>query len=118
LNLRFFFAALISLPTCAVHMIRGGRKLHVPMLTCPPDTPTKKVWSVVWHGVTAMLALATAAVISDAAAAMAAAPVGLSGAFAAHFFGCGVRRLGSIPILPQWIAFVLIAGPGLAEWAA
>ncbi len=80
--------------------------------------PAKAVWSVVWHAVTAVmafggLALVGAAFLPDQAYALSILPITLFLAAAALFIFYGLRRLGTLRVLPQWVAFLAISALGL-----
>lgn len=112
-------AGILSLLTCFVHVIGGGKEFHQPMRASALPAPERALWSIVWHQITALLALNGAALIvaayrPDHAPEIAALPLALSAAFAVLFLFYSHRRLGSVRALPQWMAFVAITGLGLA----
>ncbi len=85
--------------------------------------PAKAVWSVVWHAVTAVMALGGAALIAaaflpDQALALSVLPIGLFLSAAALFLIYGAMRLGSVRILPQWAAFLAISALGIVGLVA
>ncbi len=84
------------------------------MVTSHWPEPAKAVWSVVWHATTAVMALGGLALIAagllpDQALALAALPVALFLATAVLFLVYGLKRLGTVWVLPQWVAFLGIA---------
>lgn len=101
-----------------VHIFPGGREIHRPMVASHWPDPAKAVWSVVWHAVTAVialggLALVAAGLVPDLALALAALPVALFLTFAVLFLVYGVKRLGTVWVLPQWLAFLAISALAL-----
>lgn len=85
--------------------------------------PAKAVWSVVWHAVTAVMALGGLALIAAAflpayALALSILPISLFLTAAGLFIVYGQKRLGTIRVLPQWTAFLVISTLGLIGLAA
>lgn len=98
-----------------VHIFPGGREFHRPMVASLWPEPAKAAWSVVWHAMSAILLFGGIALIAAArwpeyALALAALPLALFLATAALFVGYGLTRLGSVRILPQWTAFLILSG--------
>lgn len=84
--------------------------------------PAKAVWSVVWHATTAVmafggLALIAAGLMPDLALALAALPLALFLSAAGLFLVYGIRRLGTVWVLPQWAAFLGISALALVGLA-
>lgn len=105
-----------------VHIFPGGREFHRPMIASSLPESAKAAWSVLWHSMSAILlfgglALIAAAQWPEDALALAALPLALFAATAVLFFGYGVRRIGSVIVLPQWTAFLVIAGLGVVGLA-
>jgi hypothetical protein len=101
-----------------VHVFLGGREIHRPMVAAHWPEPAKAIWSVVWHITTAMmlfggLALVAAAVRPELALALAALPLALTASAAVLFVVYGLSRLGTLRVLPHWIAFSGITVLGL-----
>jgi hypothetical protein len=93
-----------------VHIFLGGLEIHRPMVNSHWPDPAKAIWSVVWHLTTAMmllggLALIVAALHPDIAMALAALPLALTASAAILFIAYGLSRLGTLLVLPHWIAF-------------
>ena len=123
MNTWLLLAGIAALLLGLVHIFPGGREIHRPMVAAHWPEPAKAVWSVVWHGITAVLALGGLALIAagllpDQALALAALPIALFLAFAGLFIVYGVLRLGTIRVLPQWVAFLVISGLGLVGLVA
>lgn len=106
-----------------VHIFLGGREIHRPMVAAHWPEPAKAVWSVVWHAVTAVMALGglfliAAAFLPELALALALLPILLFLSAAGLFIFYGWKRLGTLRILPQWLAFLVISALGLIGLAA
>ncbi|MCU0827333.1 MAG: hypothetical protein MUE52_07980 [Tabrizicola sp.] len=107
-------AGVAALLLNLIHIFLGGREIHRPMVAAHWPEPAKAVWSVVWHATTAVmafggLALIAAAYRPDQALALSALPITLFVSAAVLFVFYGLKRLGSLWILPQWIAFSAIS---------
>lgn len=124
MNLWLLSAGIGALLLNLVHIFLGGREIHRPMVAAHWPEPAKAIWSVVWHAVTAViafggLALVAAAFLPDLALALSVLPVALFGSSAGLFIFYGLKRLGSLRILPQWVAFAAISALaviGLVTW--
>jgi hypothetical protein len=118
MNVWLLSSGIAALLLDLVHIFPGGREIHRPMVASHWPEPAKAIWSVVWHAITALLAfggiaLIVAAVLPDYALAIAALPIALFLAFAALFIAYGLIRLGTVRVLPHWVAFLAISGLGL-----
>ncbi len=118
MNLWLVTAGGAALLLDVVHITLGGREFHAPMLGSGATDPAKALWSVVWHAMTAMMALGgvslvAAGVIPSHALALAVLPIALLLASAALFVFYGLKRLGDLSRLPQWTAFFVISALGL-----
>lgn len=106
-------ALALSAMWTLVHIFAGGADVHAPILTSPLDPVLKGYVTVLWHGITAVLILNTAAlalalrrnalrqVLCTVVAAQYAA-------FAALFIATSLIRFGNLWSLPPWTGFVLI----------
>ncbi len=106
-----------------VHIFAGGREIHLPMVASTWPEPAKAIWSVVWHITTAMmlfggLALVGAALRPELALPLAALPLALTASAAVLFVVYSLSRLGTLRILPHWIAFLAITVLGLVGLVA
>lgn len=106
-------AGIAALLLDLVHIFPGGREIHRPMVAAHWPEPAKAVWSVVWHAATAIMALGGTALIvagllPDQALALAALPLALFLSFTLLFIGYGLKRLGTVLTLPQWLPFLAI----------
>jgi hypothetical protein len=107
-------AGIAALLLDLVHIFLGGREIHRPMVAAHWPEPAKAIWSVVWHAVTAVmafggLALIAAAFLPGQALALSVLPITLFLATAALFIFYGLKRLGTVRTLPQWVAFTVIS---------
>ena len=101
------------------HVVGGGKEVHVPMLESDMSRLLKAYTSVIWHGISAILAIGTGALLWAAMGlgdGMASVIAVQYLAFVGLFLGYGIMRLKSIWVMPQWVAFLMIsvfAGIGL-----
>jgi hypothetical protein len=114
MNLWLLSAGIAALLLNLVHIFPGGRAIHRPMVVAQWPEPAKAVWSVVWHAVTAVmafggLALIAAAFLPELALALSVLPIALLTAAAGLFIFYGLKRLGTLTVLPQWVAFSVIS---------
>lgn len=114
MNAWLLAAGVAALVLDLVHIFPGGREIHRPMVAAQWPEPAKAVWSVVWHAASAVMALGGLALIAaglfpDQALVLAALPVALFISTAALFLFYGIKRLGTIWVLPQWVAFLGIS---------
>jgi hypothetical protein len=118
MNAWLLAAGIAALLLDLVHIFTGGREIHRPMVTAHWPEPAKAIWSVVWHGATAVMAFGGAALIAAAflpaqALALSVLPIALFLATAALFVFYSLKRLGTLMVLPHWAAFLLISALGL-----
>ena len=123
MNLWLFAAGICAILLGVVHVFPGGREFHRPMLASSLPAPDRAAWSVLWHAMSAILlfgglALIAAAYLPAQALGLGVLPVALFMASALLFIGYGLRRLGSLRILPQWTAFLVISGLAIVGLAA
>ena len=114
-------AGALSLITLGVHIFAGGPEVHDAMLSLSTAFPSalQAFISVMWHAITVILAINSVALLlaarySPSQKALVWFVSSQYIAFAALAVFYGVLRLGSILIMPQWIAFVLISGLAIA----
>ena len=118
MNAWLLAAGIAALLLDLVHIFPGGREIHRPMVAAHWPEPAKAVWSVVWHATTAVMAfggvaLIAAAFIPDQALALSVLPIALFLATAVLFIVYGLIRLGTVRVLLQWTAFMMISALGL-----
>lgn len=115
MNPWLFAAGAATLLLDLVHIFPGGREIHRPMVATDWPEPAKAVWSVVWHAVTAVMAVGGLAMLvasfrPEQALALTIVPVALFLSWSGLFLFYGLKRLGSVTVLPQWVAFSVISG--------
>jgi hypothetical protein len=112
-------AAGISALLFLAHVNGGGKEVHLPMLESNMSQLLKAYTSVIWHAISAVLAIGTGALLWAAMGrgdGMAIVIVVQYLAFVGLFLLYGIKRLKSIWVMPQWVAFLIIsvcAGIGL-----
>ncbi len=112
-----------SLALTAVHVVGGGRGVARPMRAARFDAVARDTMYVVWHGVTAQLALAGVALVivglspSAATEPLVRAVATLYLAYAGIFLAVAraSRRPRALLELGQWMAFLPL---GVAGWVA
>jgi len=118
MNAWLLAAGIAALLLDLVHIFPGGREIHRPMVAAHWPEPAKAVWSVVWHATTAVMAfggvaLIAAAFIPDQALALSVLPIALFLTTAVLFIVYGLIRLGTVRVMLQWTAFMMISALGL-----
>jgi hypothetical protein len=119
MNKAVALAGLLSLILTVIHIVGGGADVHEPILASELDNILKGYSSVIWHGVTANLFLCSA-ILFYASISKPNLPTLTSIvivqylAYAVIFIFYGTTRFGSIMIMPQWIAFLII--PAIATF--
>jgi len=112
-------AGMLSVLTLFAHVFAGGPEIHVPVLESDLPLELKAIFSVVWHAVTAVL------VINSAALFLAAGSKSIEKilvlfvssqylVFAALFVFYGITHLGTLLPMPQWSVFLLMPALALA----
>ena len=108
-------AAGLSAVLLLAHIIGGGRDVHTPMLASEMSGELKAYASIIWHAATAVLLIGSGVFLWAGVghgAGMALVILMQYLAFACLFLFYGVSRLKSVWIMPQWVAFILIAMVG------
>ncbi len=118
MNAWLLAAGIAALLLDIVHIFPGGREIHRPMVASHWPEPAKAIWSVVWHAVTAVMAIGGVALIAAAflpeqALALSVVPIALFLSAAVLFIVYGLIRLGTVRVLLQWTAFLVISALGL-----
>jgi len=119
MNYWILSSGILSIGTMFLHIIGGGREVHVPVLESELSTGLKAILSIIWHAITAILAINGAALLWAAASPELQKPLVLLVsfqylAFAILFIFYGWIRLGTLLPMPQWIIFIALAGLALA----
>ncbi|HHB83064.1 MAG TPA: hypothetical protein ENK61_06285 [Devosia sp.] len=119
MNIPIIAAAALSGITLAAHIFGGDPQYHVPAMASNLNVEEKALYSVLWHAVTVIVTMNTAALALAAQKSNFRMP--LVGLVSAQYAGWGLlfiyygqTRLGELWTLPQWIVFFLI--PALALW--
>lgn len=104
-------AAVVSGITCGIHVFVGGPELLSPLLLSNLNPAAKSVWIVVWHTVTALIALNSVAFIVSAqpgarALLISSYPLAISFCMIVLFLFFSITQHGSIIALPQWTLFL------------
>ncbi len=114
MNRWIFSASILSGLTVLIHTFAGEALFHTPALLSNLSIENKMVLSVIWHGITCVLALSfvalTLAIRSthDKNSLLIFIATQYA-AIAALFVGFGLFRLGSLIVMPQWIILLAIA---------
>lgn len=105
-------AAALMAATTALHVIGGGAAFHAPIQTSSRDLPLRAISAELWHFVTVMLVLQTAALLwlsrhpeRGLAALLLAIQIGFAGLFIYY----GQTMLGTVWHLGQWTIFLALA---------
>lgn len=106
-------AGILSVLLTAIHIFGGGADVHAPILVSELDPLMKGYSSVLWHGVTASLALCSGILLLAAKREgerelLTWIVIIQFAAFAAIFAYYGISRFGTLFLMPQWIAFLII----------
>lgn len=105
-------AALMGLTTL-VHTFVGGPEINAPIRASTTLAPELiSVLTVVWHIVTANLAILTLSLFwlsRHPNLALANALLAMTLSYVALFVGYGLSDLGNLTTMPQWTGFAVIA---------
>lgn len=104
-------AAFVMAVTFAVHLFVGGPELYTPLRSSDLSPLEKSSFSVIWHFVSVHLCMSAVALFYLARhrnPAFFAFTLASVSSFALLFFGYGLVDLGSVWLMPQWIAFVVV----------
>lgn len=119
MNKMISVAAGSSLATLFLHVSGGGPEIHEPLLAGAANVTLGAFISVLWHFVTVILlvnsaALGLAAVRPDWRKPLVVLVSGQYFAAAILFLFYGWTRLDSFMVMPQWLLFVGIGGLAIA----
>lgn len=112
-NSPVLFAGLMTALTFLVHVFVGGPELYAPLRASALSIVSLSTWSVVWHFVSVQLLLLAAALFyltRNRNAGLFNFVLATTIGFALLFIGYGIIDLRSVLLMPQWIAFVVVAG--------
>jgi len=121
MNYWILAATALSALLLVAHVFGGGKEVHVPMLESGLNRLLKAYTSVIWHAITAILAIGTGALLWAAlgrGSGMALVIALQYLAFVGLFLAYGISRLKSVWVMPQWTAFLLISTlTGVGLWS-
>ena len=111
MNRPIAIAAVAMAGTFALHTFGGEITVHRPLLAAALTAEMDLYVSVLWHGITAVIALGTLALIFAAVQDTAPRPLlwlvgGQTLAIGLLFVGYGLVRTNSLLVAPQWIVLV------------
>lgn len=111
-------AGILSAILTAIHIFGGGADVHAPILSSQLDPLLKGYSSVLWHGITASLAICSvilllAAKRQNERELLTWIVIAQFAGFALIFAFYGITRFGTLFLMPQWIAFLIIIGVSL-----
>lgn len=111
-------SGILALFYCGVHVFAGGPEIHGPAIASDLEPLVKGVFSVVWHGITAMMLLSALALLwlsgNENQKALGWLVVFQFFAMAALFVFYGISRFGDLTTMPQWTGFLVIGA--VAAW--
>ena len=118
MSVTLLVAALLMFITAGIHVFAGGPEIMTPIRKSDLSKPVKAVSDVIWHAITVILL-----VMAVGLAWLAFAPnlpllwmiCALQIGFAGLFIVYGIRQLGNLRQMPQWLVFLGI--PALSLWA-
>ncbi len=113
-NRVLLFAAGLMALTVLIHAFMGGSEIYAPLRDGTLHPLVASVLSVVWHVITAILALMAIALLWVARhrnRPLELMLIAMQLSFAVLFLAYGMVDLGNIIQMPQWIIF--LAGPAL-----
>jgi len=118
-NISILLAALLSFLTLGAHIFGGQPEIMVPVFESELSNYLKTILMVIWHAVSAILIINSAALLfaslKNQHRLTIVNIISIQYLFwAALFIFYGIKNLGTLWTMPQWIAFILI--PALALW--
>lgn len=119
MNIAVLSAAALMGITVLIHIFMGGPEVMAPIRKSSLHKVVRAVADVVWHGVTVVLiviaaGLAWIAFYPNPALLWALSAIQIG--FAGLFIWYGLRHLGSLKPMPQWIIFLAV--PALSIWGS
>jgi hypothetical protein len=114
MNKWIFAAGVLSSITFGIHVFAGGSDVHEPLLATGLSALLKTYISMLWHGVTAVLLINSAALLVAAFHRHLERPIVWAVvlqyiAYGGLFFGYGLAYLGTAWTTPQWLGFLAIS---------
>ena len=119
MNIPILLASLLSFLTLGAHIFGGQPEIMLPVLDSELSDYLKAILMVIWHAITAILLVNSIALffasLKNAHQPIIVNLISIQYLFwAALFIFYGMKNLGTLWTMPQWIAFILI--PTLALW--
>jgi hypothetical protein len=119
MNIPILLASLLSFLTLGAHIFGGQPEIMMPVLDSELSNYLKAILMVLWHLTTTVLIINSLALIfASLKNTHRLTIVSLTSIqylfWAALFIFYGIKNLGTLWPMPQWIAFILI--PTLALW--
>jgi len=119
MNRWILMSGILSTLVIFLHVIGGGNDVHKPVLDSELSVLLKAYSSILWHAVTVVLLVNSAALIiaamnSDLRHALVYMVASQYLAFAGVFIFYGLSRLATVATMPQWVTFIVI--PAIALW--
>ncbi|MFT6675807.1 MAG: hypothetical protein ACJAVM_002000 [Sulfitobacter sp.] len=117
MNAIFLGTAAVMGLTTGFHVFAGGPVIMRPIRHSELSKPVKAVADVLWHGITVVLAVMAVGLgwlAYQPNAALLWMICAVQFGFAALFIWYGLRHLGNLKQLPQWIVFLMV--PMLSVW--
>ncbi len=119
MNIPILLASLLSFLTLGAHISGGQPEIMTPVLDSELSNYLKAILMVIWHAITAILLINSAVLFfSSLKKQYRITIISLTSIqylfWAALFIFYGIKNLGTLWPMPQWIAFILI--PALALW--
>jgi len=110
----FVAAAAVSLITSAIHVLAGTPEIMSPLIASDLPPVVKGVFDVMWHQITALLVIGSAAALVAAARPAWRLPVtvligGHFALIAVLFLALGAMWFSSPWPMPQWVLFGAMA---------
>ena len=106
-------AAILSALTLLLHVFGGGPQYLMPAWASDMSADQKTLYSVLWHTITALLAINAIALLLAARSEQPLPFVALVSAqymaMAVLFFVLGLAHLGTLWVQPQWLIFSTIS---------
>ncbi|GGA45656.1 hypothetical protein [Pelagibacterium lentulum] len=116
-NVFFALSAVVCGLTIALHVFEGGPEFPEIALASGLDAKQSSMYMILWHAVTLLLTVATAAYAAAALRSTYRPAVLFIGilfvSIAVLFLVVGQSMLGTIWVLPQWIIFLAIVALSL-----
>ncbi|MBT2131388.1 hypothetical protein [Aliiroseovarius lamellibrachiae] len=109
---KFMIAATVLMfATFLAHVLGGGPEIHAPIQASDLSPYLRAISAVIWHAITIILlvfSVALAGLIKYPNRALERVIIAIQLGFASLFLFYGMRLLGNVIDMPQWIAFMLI----------